>query len=148
VNELQDAIAAQPLSRVMLNVEGENGDSARIRMGVRGGSVGATIDMSNPVAARALEARIGDLQRALERQGLEPAALRVRSQSGLDGTQAVRQAAAAGEVQVTASQANGGATMSNGGQGGDTPQRETGGTRRDPDAQRQRSRKEQGKEGQ
>jgi hypothetical protein len=117
-------------------------------MDMRGSSVGATIDMTNPVAARALEARIGDLQRALERQGLETSALRVRTQSGREGNPAVRQAAAAGEVQVAASQANGGGTMSNGGQGGDTPQRETGGTRRDPDAQRQRSRKEQGKEGQ
>lgn len=77
VLELQDELAAQPVSRVVLRLEDESGGVARVRLGVQGTAVEAEIALSDPGAVDRLQSRVDELSRALRRQGLDPAALRV-----------------------------------------------------------------------
>jgi hypothetical protein len=76
---LQDAAAAQPLSHVTVRLDGEGGTDARIRVGLRGSTVGASIDAADPATAASLRAHVAELREALTRQGLDPASLTVRA---------------------------------------------------------------------
>lgn len=78
VTELQDGASLRPLSQVVLRLDNAAGGEDRVRIGMRGSLVGATIDVSDPSAAQRMNSRIGELQQALERNGLETEKLQVR----------------------------------------------------------------------
>jgi hypothetical protein len=80
---LHDAAAEVPTTGMTLMLEDVDGATARIRLDVRGNSVGARIDVANANEATDLGNRIGELRRALERQGLEPAVVSVREAPNL-----------------------------------------------------------------
>jgi hypothetical protein len=84
--DLQEHAATRPVSHMTLRLDNAAGGEDRIRVDLRGLSVGATIDLSDPAAADRVSARIAELQRALERQGLETESLRVRSAAHLTDT--------------------------------------------------------------
>ena len=81
---LRDAAAAAPATGVTMMLDGADGAAARIRLALRGNAVGATIDTTDPVEALELAGRTGELQRVLEKHGLETSRLTVReAASGL-----------------------------------------------------------------
>jgi hypothetical protein len=75
---LQDAIHAAPVTGVTLEVGAEDGLAAKIRLGLRGNALDTLINVTDPAAAARLGGRVDDLRRALERTGLEPAAVVIR----------------------------------------------------------------------
>lgn len=79
VMELQEGGETGAMSSVLLRVENAAGGEDRIRVDLRGNGVEATIDMKNVGEAERLGNRLGDLQRTLERHGLESETLRVRT---------------------------------------------------------------------
>lgn len=79
VVEARDAGPARPLARMTLRVENAEGGEDRIRVDLRGSTVDAAIDTGTAATAERLNARLGELQQALERQGLEAESLRVRA---------------------------------------------------------------------
>ena len=78
IEALRDGAAARPLSHVTLRLENATGGEDRIRVGLNGLAVGATMDIGDAAAAERVSSAIGELQRALESRGLEADALRVR----------------------------------------------------------------------
>jgi hypothetical protein len=91
--DLQDSAPIRPMSQVLLRVDGPTGED-RIRLDLRGLSLDATIEASDPAAAERLRARLGDLQRALEQKGLHAESLRVRSAPQSDSAEISKLAAA------------------------------------------------------
>jgi hypothetical protein len=87
----QDAARGRPLHELTMSLDGVDGGTDRIRVGVTGRSVAATIEMHDPSSAAQMSTRLEDLTRALERAGLEPEALRVASSDSRD---TMREAAA------------------------------------------------------
>ena len=79
--EIANVASARPRSHVLLDVRDADGKPMRIRVDLRGAALAATIDAADPASAEQLAARLGELQRALERQGVENAMLRVRTQA-------------------------------------------------------------------
>lgn len=138
VQALQDAASAQPLSQVTLRVEGEDGSTARINVGLRGNTVGATIDAADPLAAASMRAHVAELRQALERQGLEPSTLLVRTAARLDGGDAGKLAAALTSADALAALATSASRESTQREHGNGQNQQHTATRRDPDAQRQR----------
>ena len=76
---LQDAKAAQPMSSLLLRLDNGAGGEDRIRVDLRGTTVGASIDMRDADAAQQLAKNLPDLTRSLESRGLDTGALRVRA---------------------------------------------------------------------
>jgi uncharacterized protein YcbK (DUF882 family) len=76
---LQDAKAAQPMSSLLLRLDNGAGGEDRIRVDLRGTTVGASIDMRDADAAQQLAKNLPDLTRSLEARGLDTGALRVRA---------------------------------------------------------------------
>jgi hypothetical protein len=138
VQALQDLKSAHPLSQVTLRVDAGDGTEARINVGLRGNTVGATIDMADPLAAASMRAHVAELRQALERQGLDTSSLLVRAAARLpDGSDAGRHAAALTSADLLASLANA-ANRESTTQRDHTAQNQHTAARRDPDAQRQR----------
>ena len=75
---LQDARDAQPVSHMVLQLDNGSGGLDRIRVGLRGAAVGATIDMRDPAAAGHVADNIHQLAASLQSRGLDPDSLRVR----------------------------------------------------------------------
>jgi hypothetical protein len=94
--DLQSSAPVRPLSQVFLRVDGPGGED-RIRLGMRGTAVGATIDVGDLAAANRLQGRLGELQRALEAKGLEAESLRVRSTPRADTVEISRLALSTAE---------------------------------------------------
>ncbi|MCC7324627.1 MAG: flagellar hook-length control protein FliK, partial [Gemmatimonadaceae bacterium] len=69
----------RPLSSVLLRLDHPDGGEDRIRIDLRGHSVGATLDVADPRAAEQLRLHVTELQEALQRQGLEGEAMVVRT---------------------------------------------------------------------
>lgn len=86
---MQDGAAARPMSQMVLRIDTPDGGVDTIRVDVRGGSVGASIRTSDAGIAEQMTTRIGDLQRALESQGLEAEVLQVQTTTA-DGSDSVR----------------------------------------------------------
>lgn len=76
---------------MLLRVENASGGTDHIRVGLRDGAVGATIDLGSRLN-QDLPARVDELQRALQKHGLELDNVRVRTTRN-DGADAVRIAA-------------------------------------------------------
>lgn len=81
VLRLQEAGGDRPLSSVLLRLDSPDGGEDRIRIDMRGRSIGATLDVADARAAEQLRAHVPELQEALQRQGLEGDAFVVRSAS-------------------------------------------------------------------
>lgn len=140
VLDLQDGIAAGPVSHVTLHLDNADGGEDRIRVDLRGASVGATIDVRDPAAAENMTLHLADLQRALEGKGLETDALHVRAMAARvagDGTLARLGGSGApwggdaesrrpGGIQTTASQSGNPRERGDGSQTKDEGRRGTG----------------------
>jgi hypothetical protein len=79
VLQLQDAAPARPLSQMVLRLDNPMGGEDRIRVDLRGGSVGAALNMGDAATAARIQAEIGQLQKALEGRGLQAEHLSVTS---------------------------------------------------------------------
>lgn len=75
---IQDA-PARPLSQITMNVDTGNGATDRVQLSLRGSTLDATIDTSDPRAAHAMSAQSDQLVRSLAREGIEVESLRVRA---------------------------------------------------------------------
>ncbi len=82
--DLDSSTPLKPLHQVLLRLEGATGED-RIRLELQGNSVGATIEAGDRLTADRLGNHLGELRRALERQGLEAEALQVRTRLRGDG---------------------------------------------------------------
>jgi hypothetical protein len=79
---LQEAKDALPVSHMLLQLDNPDGGLDRIRVGVRGAMVGATIDTHDPVAATDMARNVQQLASALQARGLDADSLRVRVAGG------------------------------------------------------------------
>jgi hypothetical protein len=82
--QARDTAAERPLSSVVLRLDHPEGGEDRIRVDLRGQSVATTLDMHDAASADRLGAHVQELARALERRGLDPEALTVRTGRGAD----------------------------------------------------------------
>lgn len=141
IMELQDGAANGPVNHVLLRLDNSAGGEDTIRVDLRGSSVDATIDMRNASEADRVSVKLGDLQRTLERHGLEAESLRVRTTSanGPDAVEIPR--GALGLAEAESSRGSGSRSGSN------DPDRESWKeaaqeqSRRDPSDPRQRPRR-------
>lgn len=145
VLRIQEAANDRPMSSVLLRLDAPDGGEDRIRIDLRGQTVGTTLDIADPQAAAELRARAPELQQALQRQGLEGESMVVRTSSRSSDASVLNASAIASERDVARAAS---ATASDGG----------GSTARDPrnpprayerdgtDQQRSRQRRD-GKEG-
>ena len=112
VLRMQESAGDRPLSSVLLRLDHPEGGEDRIRIDLRGHSVGATLDMSDPRVAEQLRAHAPELQQALQRQGLEGEAMVVRSASRSTDSAAYSLSAGGAERDLTRAAS---ATASDGG---------------------------------
>lgn len=75
---MQDAKSAQPVSHMTLQLDNGLGGLDRIRVGLRGTTVGATIDMHNAADATEAADNIHQLATALQSRGLDTDSIQVR----------------------------------------------------------------------
>jgi D-alanyl-D-alanine dipeptidase len=139
--KVQDAANDRPLSQVMLRLERPDGGEDRLRVDLRGNTVSATLDVSDPAAADRLSANVKELQRSLERQGLQTDSLTVRTvPRSLESSTLSRAVSASVESDLQRSVGSTSTSSTN------TSSRERGARhdeqRPSPDSQRQRSRRE------
>ncbi|MEO6864673.1 MAG: hypothetical protein ABI229_04405 [Gemmatimonadaceae bacterium] len=83
--DARDAIPAQPLSHVTLNIDNAAGGSDKITVQLRGGAVDTAISLGDPNRADRMSLRVGELQRALEQHGLDATTIRVASTASSAG---------------------------------------------------------------
>lgn len=96
VLRIQESGGDRPLSSVLLRLESPDGGEDRIRIDLRGRSVGATLDVADPRAAEQLRLHVTELQDSLQRQGLEGEAMVVRTtQRSMDASTLTATAVAA-----------------------------------------------------
>src|SRR5690606_5261066 len=109
--ELQDARAGQPLTHMLLRLENAAGTEDRIRVDLRGGNVGATLDIGSVADAGGVRARVEDVARALARHGLETESVRIRTTATatVENAELMRVAAALGEGDALRAAARAGA---------------------------------------
>jgi hypothetical protein len=139
---MQDARDAQPVSHMTLQLDNGNGGLDRIRVGLHGAAVGATIDMRDSTAASEVAANIHQLASALQSRGLDPDSLRVRVSNTMGtapATDLSRVLAAGGDIASPTlgtlfAQASSSSSRSRGDAQGQRPQQ---------DPSRQRARKDQ-----
>lgn len=99
---LQDAVQQAPTTGVTLLLNGEDGAiDTRIRLGLRGGLLETTIDVTDPLEAVRLAGRGDELKRILERRGLDPASVLIR-EAGESGAGWLPQAARTAQVRAQA----------------------------------------------
>ena len=101
VLRMQESAGDRPLSSVLLRLDHPEGGEDRIRIDLRGHSVGATLDMSDPRAAEQLRVHASELQQALQRQGLEGEAMVVRSAPRYTDSAAYSLSAGAADREMT-----------------------------------------------
>ena len=132
------AAPARPLSQMVLRLDNAMGGEDRIRVDLRGASVGAALSVGDPVEAARMQSDLGQLQRALEGRGLKAEHLSVSGAlAGRELTDAVRTAVATDSGQRSSSDSGGQRDGGNGRSG----QRDA-----DSDQPRQRSRRDQQQE--
>lgn len=78
IQDLRDNAPAGSLSRMTLDIDGQNGGQDRITVDLRGSSVGTQIS-TDAASAERLRMRTADLQDALGRHGLESDSVRISS---------------------------------------------------------------------
>lgn len=77
IAHVQEAQAARPPHQVTLHVEDAQGVASRVKVALRGAGVQTQID-TGVVAAGELQARTGELRRALDRHGLRAEGVQIR----------------------------------------------------------------------
>jgi len=112
VLRIQESGSDRPLSSVMLRLDHPDGGEDRIRIDLRGRTIGATLDVADPRAAEQLRAHTPELQQALQRQGLEGEAMVVRTTGRTTDSAVLNASAAAAERDVARAAS---ATASDGG---------------------------------
>lgn len=96
VLRVQESMAERPMSSVLLRLDHPDGGEDRIRVDLRGTTVGATLDVRDAAAADNLRAHATELQAQLGRHGLEGDAIAVRTMTrGSDAALTVAGAAVA-----------------------------------------------------
>jgi hypothetical protein len=88
--DVRDASQARPLSHMTVTLDNANGGTDRIRVDVRGSAVHTTISTGDHAGADKMSLRTGELQHALEQQGLESGSIHVAmssAQTGAGGSQ-------------------------------------------------------------
>jgi hypothetical protein len=139
---LQDAADERPMSSVTLRLDHPEGGEDRIRVDLRGRSVGATLDITDAGAADHMRAHTHELQQALERRGLDGERVVVRATS--DAMQGLASAAGGEREGVRAATASQGAS----GQGSTTRDqrapKDPNHPQRDHDQPASRQRRDQG----
>ncbi|MEX0912215.1 MAG: flagellar hook-length control protein FliK [Gemmatimonadota bacterium] len=144
---MKEGAEAAPVNHLLLRLDSPSGGQDRIRVDLRGSTVGTTLNIENSAEADRLASRIGELRQSLERQGLEPDALRVRTAqvSGLERAEVTRAALSAAEAEAgRGGNSRSGSDPSNPRDGWKEAEEQQ---RRDSAESRNRSRKEQQKEG-
>lgn len=104
--DLQASAANRPMTHMLLRMEGPTGSIDQIRVGLRGSSVDATLEIGDALDASRLGSRVDALSRALEQHGLEAESVRIRASAALETPELSRVAAMSAEaeaVRVTAS---------------------------------------------
>jgi len=91
-----EALAEPTSQRVHVPIEGLDG-SASLRVGVRGGSVDASLTLSDPVLAVHLRSKLHELRRTLTIRGIDPGGLSVRLASDAAPLSAATSAAGSGD---------------------------------------------------
>ncbi len=112
VLRIQEAANDRPMSSVLLRLDAPDGGEDRIRIDLRGHSVGTTLDIADPQAAAELRSRVPELQQALQRQGLEGESMVVRTSSRSTDASVLTASAVAAERDVARAAS---ATASDGG---------------------------------
>jgi hypothetical protein len=140
--EAQDAANDRPLSQVLLRLERPDGGEDRLRVGLRGNTVSATLDVADQSTADRMSANVKELQRALARRGFDTDSITVRTVSrSVESATLSRAAGASVESDLQRTAGSSSSTSMN------TSSRDRGarhdGERPSPDSQRQRSRREQ-----
>ncbi|MGQ0766213.1 MAG: hypothetical protein ACT4OZ_11160 [Gemmatimonadota bacterium] len=79
VLRLQESAPERPLSSVLLRLDTADGGQDQIRVDLRGASVETTLDVRDAQTVENLKLHTPELQRALERQGLEGESITVRN---------------------------------------------------------------------
>jgi hypothetical protein len=98
VLDLQDSAANRPMTQMLLRVENASGGTDSIRVGLRDGSVGASIGLDNRLGTD-MPGRVEDLQRALQKHGLELDNVQIRSTRN-DGTEGARVASVLSDAET------------------------------------------------
>lgn len=145
VLRVQETAAERPLSSVVLRLDHPSGGEDRVRVDLRGSSVGARIDMADAAAAERLRAHAPELAQQFASQGLETESIAIRATRSAELTTAA--SALAGEregIRVGGMQNGQGTNTSS--QGRDTrgdarrdwtqPEHSSSRQRRDPRGQR------------
>ena len=140
--KVQDAASDRPLSQMMLRLERPDGGEDRLRVDLRGNTISATLDVSDPRAADRLTANVKELQQTLERHGFATDTVTIRTASRpMESSTLARAAGASVEADLQRTVSSSSTSNTN------TSSRERGARhdeQRDaPDSQRQRSRREQ-----
>jgi hypothetical protein len=79
VMDLKETLAASPARRMYLDLENADGAGTRLRLDLRGSTLGATIDVEDPISAELMRSRVNELHRALSRVGLDAESMRIQS---------------------------------------------------------------------
>jgi hypothetical protein len=82
IDAARNAQSAQPLRQLIMTMDAAEGGTDRIKVAMRGASVGATMDIADPLAAARLASRVNELSHALEARGLQPESLNIRGALG------------------------------------------------------------------
>jgi hypothetical protein len=141
--KVQDSANDRPLSQVMLRLERPDGGEDRLRIGLRGNTINATLDVGDQAAADRMNANVKELRQTLEQQGFQTDSLTVRTTARAMESSTLSRAAGASiesDLQRTVGSSSTGNTNTSSRDRGtrDEPQQ-----RPSPDSQRQRSRREQ-----
>jgi hypothetical protein len=135
VLRLQDAAPERNLASVVLRLEAPGGGEDRVRVDLRGATIDTTFDVRDRAAADHLRLHSGELQRALERQGLEGDSITVRSVA----TDSVGAIAASSEREAARAASSGtGAQQHGGSRDGRSPTRPEDQRRETDDRSRER----------
>jgi hypothetical protein len=79
VKQLQEALREQGGAALRLDLPDVDGEGTRLRLGLRGGRLDATLELRDTETAQRIRARVDELYRTLERRGVETEILRVRT---------------------------------------------------------------------
>ena len=96
------------MTHMLLRMESPTGSVDQIRVGLRGGSVDASLEMASSLDAHRLSTRVDALSRALEQHGLDAESVRIRAAVTSEVPELSRTAAFGSELEalrVTASRA-------------------------------------------
>jgi hypothetical protein len=106
--DARDAAPAPPMSHITLRLENLTGGEDRIRIGLRGVEVGASIDLADRATADRMRASVGELRDALDRRGLTADTVQISNgaRSAAEATDAAR-AVAAGAAQAASASGHG-----------------------------------------